>query len=211
MRRTLFALLATAALSTLGAQGAPAASPAATPAGWSMRFDDATAKPADVTFVTMGSGMHVTSGPAAVYWNKANTAGAGPWAFGATFSQRKAPEHPEAYGLMWAAKNLDAGEPSYLYYIVRGDGKYAVKHRANSKDVHNIVDWTDSDALVKANDKGAATNALEVRVGADSVRLFANGKPVVAFSAAIMADNSGTYGFRVNHMLDVHVAGFGKK
>src|SRR6266550_1336327 len=39
------------------------------PAGWAGRTDKASDKLSDAKFVTMGPGFHVTSGPAAIYWN----------------------------------------------------------------------------------------------------------------------------------------------
>ena len=182
----------------------------AAPAGWSMRLDRANAKREEVSFSVMGRGMHITSGPAAVFTNPVNTA-TGPFAFGATFTQMKAPAHPEAYGLMWAGKHLEADGVTYLYFLIRGDGKYMVKHRANAMDVHTITDWTESAAINRQDATGKATNALDVRVAKDSVRLFANGKPVAAYDGKVMADNAGVFGIRVNHNLDVHVEGFGKK
>jgi hypothetical protein len=216
--RALLGLVALVAVSsTVSAQGGMKPDPdkkaqqaGAMPAGWSLRLDRATAKREEVNFSSMGQGMHITTGPAAVFANPANTA-SGPFAFGASFTQMKAPAHPEAYGLMWAGKNLDADGITYLYYIIRGDGKYMVKHRANATDVHTITDWTESAAINKQDAAGKAANALEVRVARDSVRLFANGRPVAAYDARVMADNAGVFGIRVNHNLDVHIEGFGKK
>jgi hypothetical protein len=185
----------------------------AMPDGWMGATDRPGQKVADANFVQMGKGMHVTSGPAAVYWNTANVAPKGPWSFGASFGQRVAPEHPEAYGLVWAADKLGTPEASYLYYIVRGDGKYMVRHRANATEIHDITPWTDSPALNK-NDptkNGAATNVLEVRVAADSVRLMANGKQVTAYATKTLGYGEGTYGFRINHNLNVHISDFGKR
>ena len=212
------AVVAVVALSsTVSAQGGMKEDPdkkasqaGAVPAGWSVRLDRANAKKEDVNFSTLGKGMHVTTGPAAVFTNAANSS-AGPFSFGASFTQMKAPAHPEAYGLMWAGKHLDADGVTYLYYIIRGDGKYMVKHRANATDVHTIADWTESAAINKQDAAGKQTNALEVRVGSDSVRLFANGKPVAAYDTKVMADNTGLFGIRVNHNLDVHIEGFGRK
>ncbi len=218
-----FRLLATTLLlasSTALAQG-NAADPdkavkqaGAMPEGWQGATDSPKAKLADANFITMGKGMHVTSGPAAVYWNPANVAPkSGTYAFGASFGQRVAPEHPEAYGLVWGADKLGTPEASYLYYIVRGDGKYMVRHRADATEIHDIVPWTDSPAINK-NDptkNGAATNVLEVRVDADSVRLMANGKLVRAFDVKAVNGYGGVYGFRINHNLNVHIGDFGKK
>lgn len=224
MPRRLLALaltaLAAAYAAPLAAQGGNPADPdkaakqaGAMPEGWMGATDRPNQKLSDANFVAMGKGMHVTSGPAAVYWNPANVAPKGEWAFGASFAQRVAPEHPEAYGLVWSAEKLGTSEASYLYYIVRGDGKFMVRHRANATEIHDIVPWTDSPALNKADPakNGPASNALEVRVGADSVRLMANGKPVTSFATKTMGYGAGTFGFRINHNLNVHIADFGRR
>src|SRR5206468_8018104 len=74
------------------------------PAGWTGRTDNASSKLSDAKFVAMGSGYHVTSGPAAIYW-KEGSATKGPFVETATLTQTKAPMHPEAYGVFFMGKN----------------------------------------------------------------------------------------------------------
>src|SRR2546423_6569802 len=100
------------------------------PAGWSGRTDKATAKLEDAKFVAMGSGYHVTSGPAAIYWKDRVT---GPFTASATLTQTKAPTHPEAYGVFFMGNRLDTPDQTYAYLVVRGDGKFMVRHRAGSE------------------------------------------------------------------------------
>ena len=177
------------------------------PAGWMGRTDDKTAKIDEAKFVTMGKGYHVTSGPAAIYWNAKDKVN-GPFTATATLSQTKAGEHPEAYGVFFAGKNLEAANQTYFYFIVRGNGQFMVNHRAGS-DVHKIVGWTDNAAIKKADAKGAATNTLTVDASkADSVRLKVNGTQVAALSAKDVSGNGDIVGLRVNHNLDVHVGEF---
>ena len=175
--------------------------------GWTARFDRAEAKPAQVSFTPMGKGYHVTAGPAAVYYNAKQTA-SGNYTASANFTQTKAPTHPEAYGLFVGGQNLGGDAPSYLYYVVRGDGKYLVKHRANATEVHTLIDWTANPALKAAGADGKATNALQIRVAADSVHFMANGTEVGVVARAAAMNPTGVAGIRVNHNLDVHVDGF---
>jgi hypothetical protein len=175
--------------------------------GWTARFDRAGSKAEQVSFTRMGAGYHVTAGPAAVYYDPKQTA-TGNYTVSASFTQMKAPMHPEAYGLFAGGQNLQGAAPSYVYFVVRGDGKYLVKHRANATDVHTLVDWTASPALKPAGADGKASNALEIRVAADSVRFVANGTPVAAVSRQEAGAMSGVAGLRVNHNLDVHVDSF---
>jgi hypothetical protein len=155
----------------------------------------------------MGAGYHVTSGPAAIYWNTGRTT-AGPFKASATFTQMKAPAHPEAYGVFFMGKKLDTPEQDYAYFLVRGDGKVMVKHRAGA-DVHTILDWTENAAVHKQDAAGKATNTLSVDASRpDSVRLLVNGTQVVALPGAHLGSTDGLVGLRVNHNLDVHISDF---
>ena len=153
IRRSLITLsLLTLAAAPLAAQGAndPTHKVAggALPAGWMGRTDRPTDKLTDAKFVAMGSGYHATSGPAAIYWNP-KTVTSGPFTATTTLTQTKAPTHPEAYGIFFMGKDLDVPTQSYMYFIVRGDGKFMVNHRAGA-DVHKIIPWTENAAVVKA-------------------------------------------------------------
>ena len=179
----------------------------ALPAGWMGRTDKPTAKIEDAKFVTMGPGFHVTSGPAAIYWRDANTV-TGPFTASATFTQTKAPMHPEAYGIIFMGKSLQGADQSYAYFLVRADGKVMVKHRAGS-EVHTIMDWTDNGAVHKQDADGRATNTLTVdATRPDSLRLSVNGAQVAALSTSNLGSTNGVVGLRVNHNLDVHIADF---
>jgi hypothetical protein len=178
----------------------------ALPSGWSGRTDRPNAKIEDAKFVTMGPGYHVTSGPAAIYWNGKDRV-TGPFTASATITQTKAPAHPEAYGLFFGGSKLDTPEQSYAYFIVRGDGKVMVKHRAGA-EVHTLMDWTESPAVNKQDASGKATNKLTVdATRPDSVRLLVNGKQVTALPGSQIGA-AGQVGLRVNHNLDVHVGDF---
>jgi len=186
-------------------------------AGWTGRIDPRAAaqgrKITDTKFVSMAKGIHATAGPAAIYWNPANTA-KGNYTVQATFNQTRASAHPEGYGLMIAGKNLDAPTQSYFYFLVRQDGKFIINHRANDSTVHKIVDWTANPAVKAIDEAGKASNALSVVVGADKVSFRVNGTEVQALDRATLdggGDHSGTTGIagiRVNHNLDVHIDGF---
>ena len=178
----------------------------ALPGGWMGRTDDRTKKIEDAKFVTMGTGYHVTSGPAAIYWSSKDKV-SGPFTAAVTMTQTKNPSHPEAYGIFFSGKKLEAPDQTYFYFLVRGDGKFLLNHRAGPQ-VHKIVDWTDNAAVKKADAKGAATNTLMVDASkADSVRLKVNGVQVAALPASA-GNPDGVVGLRVNHNLDVHISDF---
>ena len=199
-------LVAASALQAQAPADAAAAKPS-TPAGWSARFDKANADPAAAKFVTMGSGLHFTTGPSAT-WYRAGESLDGLYSVQATFGQRKAPMHPESYGLMVFGRQMDTPTQNYVYFMVRGDGKWALKHRANDTEVHTIQDWTANSAIKAQDAAGVASNTLKIDVGADSVRFMVNGQTMQAMPRSYLKDVSGVPGIRMNHGLDVHVSDF---
>ena len=188
-------------------------------AGWTGRLDPRPAaqgrKLTDAKFVSMGGGIHVTAGPAAIYWNPANSVDGGNYTVKGTFSQTKASTHPEAYGIFLGGQNLEAPNQSYLYFVVRQDGKYLINHRADDSTVHKIVDWTAHDAVKAMDANGKATNALAIVVDNERLSFQVNGTEVRSLPRATIdagGNHSGTKGIagiRVNHNLDVHIDGFG--
>jgi hypothetical protein len=181
--------------------------------GWTGRTDRPNQDIKNAKFVDMGGGFHVTAGPAAIYWNPANV-GKGNYTVKATFAQTKAPTHPEAYGLFIGGSKLSDENQNYLYCLVRGDGKFMVKHRFGS-EVHTLTDWSDNAAVKKQDDAGKASNEVAITVSADKVGCSLNGTEVASYpksqtiGAGKLESTDGIYGIRVNHNLDVHIAGFG--
>ncbi|MBI4540339.1 MAG: hypothetical protein HY704_12620 [Gemmatimonadetes bacterium] len=193
-----------------GQPGHPAQMPghgpqqAVLPEGWQMRLDRANMDPAGVKFVVMGSGWHATTGPAAILY-KPSMMAEGEFRAQTTMVLTKPSEHPEAFGLFVGGKNLDGESQSYLYFLVRQDGKYLIKHRAGS-ETHTIMDWTDHASVQKPGPEGgSAKNTLAVEASADEVRFYVNGQQVSSLPRA-QADCDGIVGLRINHRLDVHVA-----
>lgn len=175
----------------------------ALPSGWQARFDREGSTAAEVQVAAAGSGHRITSGPAAIYWTPSQQA-TGNYTLSTSAQQLAQSRHPEAYGLVFGGKNLDAPNQSYYYFLVRQDGQFTVKHRAGT-EVHTLADWS-TNAAVKATDaSGKSTNALQVAVGADSVRFSINGTQVAAMARTQMSDTDGLYGYRVNHNLDVQL------
>lgn len=171
------------------------------PAGWKVRPDEGDA--ATVKFAANGPGFHVTPGQAAVIYRDADAV-TGKFHTLATFIQNKAPTHPEAYGMVFGGKDLAGQGQTYVYLLVRGDGKFAVKKRTGTAAT-DIVPWTDAEAVHKADATGKATNKLEIDASAPKVRLLVNGAVVHTLE---MADVKGIVGLRVNHGLDVQIDGF---
>ncbi|HEX6938411.1 MAG TPA: hypothetical protein VF158_03295 [Longimicrobiales bacterium] len=176
------------------------------PAGWHARLDRENASLTELRFVTMGDGLHATTGPAAIFWNPATTA-TGEFDARATFTQTKPSRHPEAYGLFIGGSALDGPAQDYVYFLVRQDGKFLVKHRAGS-ETHTLVPWTAHEAVNAIGDDGKVTNALEMRVRDAAVHFLVNGVEVTKLDRVPMLRTDGIVGLRVNHNLDVHIGSF---
>jgi hypothetical protein len=214
MRRAVFALSLWAAI-PLGAQQQQSADrepavkvkSAGLPAGWMVRLDDKDRRASadDARFAIMGSGYHVTSGPAALYYSEMYRA-AGSFTVRANLTQMAAPAHPEAYGIFVGGSDLATPQQQYFYFLIRGDGKYFFAHRAGS-EVHQIIPWSEHDAVRKQDESGKQSNEIAIQLTADSVHLMVNSLRVRSLAKKNFSTDGQT-GLRVNHSLDVHVGTF---
>ena len=184
------------------------------PAGWKMRVDrSANASDPDgagaTKIVTMGSGFHATNPQAAAYFNPANTA-SGNYTLKGSFTLVKTGSHSEYYGLVFGGSDMEGAGQNYLYFMVAPDGSWLVKRRTGDSSSQNVSAKTPSSAVKQPDASGKSTNALEVRVMADKIDFVVNGTVVNSVpKTGPTAKTDGIYGFRVNHMLEVHVDGFG--
>jgi hypothetical protein len=192
------------------------------PDGWQMRFDPrpgATLTTDQINFVTMGSGYHFTSGPAAIYYNPKDM-GSGEYLVSATFSQRKSVGH-EAYGIFIGGKNLQDSTQSYTYFVIkpcrsRGDckepgavlGEILISQRTSDGRPAALVPIA-HDANVNVDDPtdGHATNKVAIHVAKDTVHFILNDKLVKAIPKSQLngLSTDGQAGIRINHNIDVHV------
>jgi hypothetical protein len=181
------------------------------PKGWMVRADRSTSASdpdgaGSIKFVTMGSGFHATNPQAAVYWNPANTI-SGNYTLKGTFTLQKPSGHTNYYGLVFGGSDLDGSKQAYTYFLVAQDGTWLVKKRNGDTATDNVLPKTANEAVKKPGADGKSTNALEVRVGADKIDYVVNGT-VVGSSPKAGIKTDGTYGIRVNHLLEVHIDGF---
>ena len=200
-RHVQAAVLALCAIALLCAQA---------PSGWKMRVDRSTAASdpdaaGDIKFVTSGSGYHATNPQAAVYWSPANTA-SGNYTLKGTFTLMKPSGHNNYYGLVFGGSGLEGPQQSYLYFVVAQNGTWLIKKR-EGEATSTVSPKTPNDAVKKPGDDGKSTNALEVRVGADKVDFVVNGAVVHSEPKSALGKTDGTYGIRVNHLLDVQIDG----
>jgi hypothetical protein len=184
---------------------------AQSPKGWKVRADRSTQASdpdaaGEIKFVTMGSGFHATNPVAAIYWNPANVA-TGNYTLKGTFKLMKPSGHTNYYGLIFGGSGLEGPQQSYTYFVVAQNGTWLIKKR-DGEATSTIAPKTPNAAVAKPDASGQSVNALEVRVGADKVDFVVNGT-VVHSEPRSALKTDGIYGMRVNHLLEVHIDGFG--
>jgi hypothetical protein len=186
---------------------------AQSPAGWKLRSDRSTSASdpdaaGPIKFVTMGTGFHATNPQAAVYWNPAHTV-TGNYSVKATFTLMRPSSHTNYYGLVFGGGDLEGPAQSYLYFLVGQDGTWILKRREGNS-TRDVAGYTPNDAIKQPDGSGKSTNTLEVRVTADKIDYVVNGTVVQTTpKTGPTAKTDGIYGIRINHLLEVHVDGFG--
>jgi hypothetical protein len=174
----------------------------AMPAGWHVRTDK-DAPLANVKFVVMNPGQHVTLGPAAIFWRDADTA-SGSFSVEAKFWQFEAPRHREGYGLFIGGSDLAGSAERYTYFIIAGVGQFLVKRRTGEATTVVSGSWSENPAVVKQDSAGKAENTLRIRVANGKASFLVNGTEVYSTDANGL-DTKGVVGYRVNHNLNVHL------
>jgi hypothetical protein len=199
------AFLALCATTVLSAQDDPdraVAGGGAMPAGWHARTDR-DAPLASVKFVVMGSGYHVTLGPAAILWRDADTA-SGDYTAETTFSQSEPPRHREGYGMFIGGSDLAGPAQRYTYFLIAGNGQFLVKRRFGDSTAVVSGSWADNAAIKKTDSAGNAQNTLTIRVANGKASFRVNGTEVYVTDAANV-DVKGIVGYRINHNLNIHL------
>ena len=194
---------AAAATPTPNSDPDQAANGTGVPTGYVGKTDEPSKSIADAKYAPGPNGVWtVQTGPAHILYSTKDTA-SGAYTLHAEIDQLEAPHHPEAYGLFFGGQNLSDPTVRYTYFLVRGDGKYALKVR-DGANARTVVDFTSSPNVPTADASGKATYAIAVQVGADSVHFTVNGKPVAAVPTGTLSV-AGIAGVRINHNLHVTV------
>ena len=201
----------TPAADTSAAAPAPAAANAdadrnagggALPAGYAARTDRADADISGAKYTADGDQWDVTTGPAHIIY-AAKDMGNGSYTASSTIEQLENPQHPEAYGIFIGGRDLDKDSQTYTYFIVRSAGDLAVKVREGAS-TRDVVKWTPSADVPKADASGKAKYELAAQVTGDAVKFSINGKQVASVSKAGLPTD-GIAGLRINHNLHVKV------
>jgi hypothetical protein len=193
-----------------GGRGAPPARPAAgngiEVGGWWGRLDDPKESRTGLKFVTMGTGLHATTGPNMILFDP-DEDWEGPYTTKATLTMTKPASHQVAYGLFVGGQDLNTDKQRYTYFVIRQDGKFLIRKRTGATTANVAGDWAEHAAIQKPNAQGSQTNELAIQVTPETVTFLANGQ-TVATQPAKAVDVVGISGLRIGHGLDVHIEGF---
>lgn len=184
-----------------------------TPTAWTVRLDkpddDVTIgsdSTADIFFVNMTPGWHVTTGPAGIYYHPASTA-EGTYHAEMYVHLFDPKDRNEGIGLIFGGQDLDTDDQRYTYFLIRNSGDYLIKSR-DGNDTAILKSWTADEAIVTFDGTEAtASNTLAVEIGEQEVAFFINGKEVTRLPHTDL-DTGGIVGFRFNHAVNVHVEDF---
>lgn len=189
--------------------------------GW-MGAVDAGAKGTinDSKFEMMGSDLHGTIGPAAIYWNPKNTA-SGDYMVSATITDLKpgSAGHPHPAGVFIGGSNLDTPKKTLVYCTVYSNGNVLVRGFSEGT-VFTLTPGragVANAAVKQAGADGTVVNTVAWQVKGGRAECLVNGTSVAGYNkdeivgAGKLSSLDGIYGIRVSHNMDVKVAGLAKK
>jgi hypothetical protein len=174
------------------------------PPGWKLRLDRAEAKKEDFQFWAMPPGWHMTTGPAGIVYDPAQTAAGEFRIESESFLFQPEGEMREGYGIFFGGSQLDSEDQTYIYFLVRRDGQFLVKQR-KGKATSSLIPWTANPAILKHDGSNRTTkNVLAVEVMKDMVSFQVNGREVATLPRKDLVTD-GQVGLRINHHLNLHV------
>jgi len=188
--------------------------------GWKGKIDRSEAKKglvlSNARLSSMGNDLHVTTGPAVVYWNPNNHA-KGDYTVRATFTESKfmnLNDHPHPYGIVIGGNDLDTDKQSYLYCAAYGTGSFIVRGFGPEPFQLNGRRGEANAAVHKAAGKDSSvTQEIAVTVKGDRVECAINGTVVAGYdkSAVVgpgkLTSTDGHYGIRFGHNTEAMVSG----
>lgn len=160
--------------------------------------------------------LHVTTGPAATYWNPANKA-TGNYTVKATFTEPKfmnLNDHPHPYGIFIAGNDMGTAEQSYLYCAAYGNGTFIVRGFGPEPFQMGGRRPEANAAVHKAAGAGEpVTQEIAMTVTGGEVKCAINGTVVATYektalvTAGKLKSTDGVYGIRFAHNTDATVTG----
>lgn len=190
-------------------------------AGWMGTIDASSVRQGrvlnDAKFAQEGNALHVTTGPAATYWNPANTA-SGDYTVKATFREPRFMElnsHPHSYGLFIGGNNMGTDRMTLVYCVTYGDGNLLV--RGFGPAVFTLSRMTPNAAVHKAPAVGQpVTQEIAWTVKGGRAECSINGTVVASHNrsdivgAGKLQSTDGVFGIRFTHNVEAIITGFGK-
>jgi hypothetical protein len=188
--------------------------------GWTGKIDASSVRQGrminDAKFAQEGNALHVTTGPAATYWNPVNTA-SGDYTVKATFLEPKfmaLNSHPHSYGIFIGGNGLGTEQMSLVYCVAYGDGNVLVRGFAPA--VFTLLNTSRNAAVHKAAGVGQpVTQEIAWRVKGGRAECSINGTVVAGYDKAQLIgpgklrSTDGVYGIRFTHNVEAVITGFG--
>jgi hypothetical protein len=166
-----------------------------------------------------GDALHVTTGPAAGFWNPANTA-SGDYTIKATFKEPQymnLNSHDHPYGILIAGNDMGTDNQTYLYCAAYGDGRFIVRGFGPAPFQLNGREGESNAAIHKASGQGQPVSQdIAVSVKGDKVTCSINGTAVGTYNKADLVGPGklksldGVYGIRFAHNTEGMVTGLTK-
>ena len=191
-----------------GGQPDPALS-AHLPDGYALQLDRRNRAPENFVATVNDGELVVRTGPAGILYRPDQMIDAPSYTVRARFSEIDAlVGHREGFGLFVGGQDLEGSEARYVYFLVRGDGRYLIKRRAGDSTLEISDGWQPS-AAVRAVTVGGAhvTNELAIVADGGRLRFVCNGEPVGDLPIGDLSPQ-GVVGVRVNHNLQVRIEEF---
>ena len=190
--------------------------------GWTGKIDPSSAaqgrKLEDAKLVQEGNNLHVTTGPAANFWNPANKA-SGDYTVKATFTESKymnLNSHPHSYGLFIGGNDLGTDQQSLVYCAAYGNGTFIIRGFGPAPFQLNGRMGAANAAVHKAAAVGQpVTQDIAMSVKGGRVECSINGTVVGGYDKAEIVSpgklksTDGIYGIRFTHNVEAVIAGFG--
>ena len=187
------------------------------PSGYALQLDRANRDRADFAVQDDNGDLIVETGPAGILYRPDDAdhviaaSEASRYRVRGRFTELGAPMgHREGFGVFVGGQQLGAHEGQrYIYFMVRGDGRYLVKQRDGDATSELSQGWQESDVVrVPTSEGGEVTNELAIEVDGGELHLLCNGETVADVTVDEM-DTRGVVGLRVNHNLHVRIGDFG--
>lgn len=190
--------------------------------GWTGKIDPSSASQGrvlkDAKLVQEGNALHVTTGPAANFWNPANKA-SGDYTVKATFLESKfmnLNSHPHSYGIFIAGNDLGTPQESMMYCAAYGDGTFIVRGFGPTPfQLNGRMGAKNAAVHVAPGKDQPVTQEIALTVKGGHVDCLINGTVVAGYDKAeLVAPGKlktldGIYGVRFTHNVEAVITGLG--